>query len=521
MNCALAIDRLLPEWKSLLETIGLNYTITDIRDRSAESYPVWIITQLQLEADTKLKIRRFVQDGGCVWIGASAADAVWNFGYHRRRLHFLQPDHRFLNNQILHLNCVTRVSASANALPDQQNRFTIQIPTDHDPSVIVTPDSLLSGLSEYGYAHQYFYGEGGWYYPMETVSRVNKGALRRLVQQLLRYLFHRAGLPFIHLSYIPLSSNLLFCFRLDTDYSNEAALQEFNNMLETFQFKASWFIETGTGKRFLPFYRRFSGHELAYHCHRHRTYLSEKRNETDFRTGLEILRNSGIVPKGYAAPQGIWNPILAESIAQFGFEYSSEFSWAYDDLPHTPFTKRRFYPTLQVPVHPISAGRLIQARYSDPQITDYYLQQIRQAIQRFEPVCLYDHPAHQKVDCWKPVFRYLAETGACNMTFLEFARWWKRRNQIRVTADWNLSGLHINTEDPDPDIGFIVEFPDHSSYHLPSKSSVWKTETLAPYKLQYSEPADKILPDKIIHTARKDLRLYYNEWLSRYRRWKQ
>ena len=55
----------------------------------------------------------------------------------------------------------------------------------------------------------------------------------------------------------------------------------------------------------------------------------------------QLLRNSGFRMQGFAAPFGTWNDELGRAIVDCGFEYSSEFSYDYDNLPSLPQTSER------------------------------------------------------------------------------------------------------------------------------------------------------------------------------------
>ncbi|MEK7251361.1 MAG: hypothetical protein AAB209_13170, partial [Bacteroidota bacterium] len=144
------------------------------------------------------------------------------------------------------------------------------------------------------------------------------------------------------------------------------------------------------------------------------------------------LEQAGISSPGFAAPFGIWNSELAKAIEKTVFEYSSEFSFAYDSLPVYPSNGEQTFLTLQVPIHPICIGSLRRIGYTEGQMKEYFRRVIEEKLLRDEPLFFYHHPTHHCCDVVQFIFQYVAEKGIENTTMLEYARWWKKRLSTRL-----------------------------------------------------------------------------------------
>ena len=70
----------------------------------------------------------------------------------------------------------------------------------------------------------------------------------------------------------------------------------------------------------------------------------------------------------------LYNPVGGSIRVEFedmDFEYSSEFTLDYDDLPFFPYLKDGFSKVLQIPIHPISLGRLRRSHFSKNEMLKY------------------------------------------------------------------------------------------------------------------------------------------------------
>jgi hypothetical protein len=172
--------------------------------------------------------------------------------------------------------------------------------------------------------------------------------------------------------------------------------------------------------------------EIGVHCFHHRTSGDANRIAADIRSAVETLGAVGLSPVGYAAPYGRWSPALAEAVAAARFSYSSEFGFAYDDLPLE--CRAGTGRLLQVPVHPVCLGSLRRHSYSEDQSFAYFESVFRRAVTRRMPAFFYHHPNDGHPEVLRRLFALAREARLPMMTMQRFAGWWQDRSAWRITA---------------------------------------------------------------------------------------
>ncbi len=247
-------------------------------------------------------------------------------------------------------------------------------------------------------------------------------------------------------------------------------IQSLYNLLRNYRIPAAWFVETKSSQSWIKLYSGLKDQEIAYHCYRHKTFLSLKKNLEDMSTGLKVLESEGIKPKGYAAPYGKWNKTIGKVIDKFNFLYSSEFDFAYDTLPLYPYYNSSFSKALQIPIHPVSVGRLHWGGHSEENMIKYFLNIIDQKLFLDEPVILYTHPFEKRLNVFEKVFEHIRDINSQNdgnyfrsipfLTFSEYAVWWKKRLNINWSAEEKDGEVFISTDNGIDSIKWRVIYPD-------------------------------------------------------------
>ena len=177
------------------------------------------------------------------------------------------------------------------------------------------------------------------------------------------------------------------------------------------------------------------------------------------------MRSAGLRPRGFVAPYGDWNESLARALADSDIGYSSEFGFAYDDLPSFPIVGGRRSGVLQVPVHPICLGLFRAARTNPEAVVRHYRDYIELQVARQEPCLLYDHP--DAIERSPDVFQKVMATGvtaACaTPTMTELATWWRRRLAAKWLAHGSREHVTIEVESGNSDLAVSVERPEGSA----------------------------------------------------------
>ncbi len=145
--------------------------------------------------------------------------------------------------------------------------------------------------------------------------------------------------------------------------------------------------------------------EISLHCRRHRVFTNYKDNYENIKLGVEDLKKINTKPNGFAGPFGEWNDELNKSLEALDFNYSSEFSYTYDCFPFYPVTNNSFSKILQIPIHPLSFGRLRWGGHTDEAMLKYFINIIEQKLMLQEPIILYTHPSEERLNILNEIFK--------------------------------------------------------------------------------------------------------------------
>lgn len=429
MKLSVGIMATQPEWELLLRQIGIAFRFLEGgADPRAAELPVWIAGAAMADG-ARESLQRFLNQGGALLLEADTAHRL--LGIPTRtvpvRYFYGNNDSRFGNLPVSDLNRRCRVGTSAAHLQNQDGQGLIEWREVGKGLAIILPSGLIGALQDRRVRRKSFPSPFGERLPSERVAAVSAEGIRRVITRALQLLFHARGLPFMQLWPFPDGARCLFGFRIDTDFGSEAEVRALLQLCERYEIPATWFLETRSPGDWFRLYGEMPGQEIAYHCYRHRVLSDATAGREDFRQGLARLAGIGIRPQGYAAPYGEWHPELNRVLEENGFVYSSEFSLGCDNLPFYPLLGEQFSKVLQVPVHPISAGRLGWARHSEAGMAAYYLRVMEEKQQANEPVFFYHHPGQQRLAVFEKVFQEVRRHNPAVLSLGEFARWWQRR----------------------------------------------------------------------------------------------
>ncbi|MEJ2616426.1 MAG: polysaccharide deacetylase family protein [Ignavibacteriaceae bacterium] len=444
-------------------------------------FAVIIISSASLTKKEKKILYDYTAEGGSVICEAENARAVFKLNLKLSYIKFLysEADNLFNNYLVCDLYNHCKIPANSNHLDDQEKTKSVFILSIGIGNLAVFPEGFTSLIHKSRTIRKNFYSEFSDQFTSERVSAVSKGIIRIHLQKAIEYLFHKRGLPFVHWWFYPDGARNIFSFRVDTDMGTVEEINSLNKLLQDYNIPATWFVETKSSQDRIESFLNLKNQEISYHCYRHKAFLSYKMNEKDIKTGLKILESKGIKPKGYAAPYGKWNKTIARLIDDFNFSYSSEFDFAYDTLPLRPFYNSSFSKALQIPVHPVSVGRLHWGGHSEENMIKYFSSIIEQKLFLDEPIIFYTHPFEKRLNVFAKVFEkihsYNSENHISNnsltgkipiLNFSEFAEWWNRRLDVKWYAEEKNGEILISSDNRDESVKFMAVYPSGDRFIL-------------------------------------------------------
>jgi len=451
-------------------------------------------------------------------IVADFRDAPIEFKSHLKKIRYIAPDRSGVLDKVgvVDINTACFVPDSANFGVSDKGKGVIyynEIPGKG--KIFVLPFHLDILLKHRGIVPKRFWAPFPRF-PYEDVAVTDRGGVRRLLTACLKYLCEINELPFVKTSCNPGSFPSTLGFRVDTDFSSPSLIEKALKISEKVGMRWTWFVTTGDQHaRLKAIISILKGEDIQLHCHRHLVYADITQNKLNYARGKDILNQLGVAPTGVAAPYGEWNESLQQAYTELGFLYSSEFGYSYDDLPELPMVNGQRSTVLQIPVHPISLGRLSEVTRNKKQIFDYYSRIIDLQCARLEPCFFYDHPkwiVHYQ-DVLIDILQYGLERCRNWTTLTDYCHWWQRRDSINYEIQLKEEGFDLKATETPAEISLTIERNGQIAF-VPIK-----TQMISWDELKWSEIYQtKRFNIQELNTRKSDLIMLIKAKLRNYRR---
>ncbi|MEA3475743.1 MAG: polysaccharide deacetylase family protein [Candidatus Cloacimonadota bacterium] len=434
MNLRIGLTASKPGWQILLKQEGVSYEIISCFSDIKYSDLSALIANGFNSLKQRDNILGYVKSGGAVLVDSEMSSELLNVNMKKFRIKFLIPEKNSIYSAVglvdIYQNGFIPKDGDITSL---DNGLKIKIKEIGKGIVLILPFNVNKAILDISTSRRKFCFKRKEL-PSERVSKISKGEIRRIVRISLEYLHHIQGLPFVQLWYYPKGNKNIFSFRVDTDFCKQKDTKALYKICKKNEIPGSWFVETKTSMQWLADFKNMQNQEIGLHCYRHRVFKDYDNNRKNLEKGQKILEKYGIKPIGFVSPYGEWNYNLGKAIEDANFQYSSEFSLSYDDLPFFPYIENRFSKVLQIPIHPISIGRLRRAHCTDEEMWQYYKNVIVQKIKLCEPIIFYHHPSHKKFDIFDRIFKFINEHSIKKFDFAGLYNWWKKRNKVKFNA---------------------------------------------------------------------------------------
>jgi peptidoglycan/xylan/chitin deacetylase (PgdA/CDA1 family) len=505
LNLNIAVTKNLFYWESFLKQIGVCFS--EINWNEDISSNAIVIVNSELNNGQNKKILDFVNEGGSLLAEAGFVKSIFNIRTKQTYIKYLFSNEKIFSSYLplvdLFRSC--EVPDNANLLNDQNGNPVMSYFRQGKGNVVIIPGNYISAISDQTVKRKIF-PTSKKIFPSERVAKVSKGSIYHHIKTVIEKLFHSRNLPFVSLWNFPGSNKNLFLFRIDTDYGSPQQVDKLYNTLINNNIRGTWFIAAKPSEAWNDKYQTFEEQEIGLHCYRHRIFNSDKENFENFNKGLEILKNSGIYPKGIASPFGEWNESFNRIIKKLGFEYSSEFAFAYDSLP---FFSDSTNSILQIPTHPISFGRLSREGFTDNDMIDYFNNVIDVKLSLKEPISLYTHPAEERYDLLDKIFKRIISLNIPSVTFHQYAEWWEKRNKIKWHVSIINDQVRIATDNSDKSFWFYVSNPGGENFISPLMESYNEKHTVEVREFNYPKQINPASLRKFTFRMLKDDILFY------------
>ncbi|HVN47481.1 MAG TPA: polysaccharide deacetylase family protein [Bacteroidota bacterium] len=455
-------------WQLLLTQEGVSFGNIQSAP-SPDEYSVIVVSSNTSEHYTNF-LHAYVEEGGTVLCSAQEARKVFQHPIRIRPFHSALPAKEFSGIDVIDIFAPCWLSPKSNALELPSGQSTAFIGHFGRGSAIILPFDPAEIVLDERTAIKSFYSPEQRL-PFEHVSLVSKHSLRQLVSRCLELLHHRRGLPYVHLWYFPNGMRSVGTFRVDTDFGTPSEITRLYETAQQHQVPMTWFVDVKSQQPHLSLFKEMANQEIGIHGFEHKTFSDYRRNFENIRQAQTTMNTAGLFVKGFTAPFGSWNKTLARALSKAGIEYSSEFSYDYDNLPSVP-SRQNDNGTLQIPVHPICIGSLKRHGYSDEQMIHYFDFVIQRNLAMREPLFFYHHPrdGHHAVLEW--FFEKMSGEHIPLKTMSYYAQWWKQRAAAIPEIFYSSGNLSLKNFIADRSIQVHISMPDGMEAMLPLSEQI-------------------------------------------------
>ncbi len=442
-----------PGWKLLLDQEGVPYSL-NVSNITPDHWSVLILAG-NIPPETLTGTREFLYSGGALICSAIHYDQMFGSRSQTRFLKYIVPDDNSIFTGIgsidIHRKC--SIIPQANELLDEKNCRSVYIGEVGGGHVVVLPFDAGDMMLDHRVARKSFYGNIRRL-PFEIVSLVSKGRIRKLVSRSLEVLYHRRRLPYVHRWYFPRNELSLFVLRIDTDYASRQEIASLHSFLSHNQTEhhrkvvpATWFIDVQSQEQWLDDFQKMDEDEVGVHCFDHKFYKNYQESLDDIQRALHVFAKRSLRVKGFASAYGQWNPDTGKAIGSSGFEYSSEFSYDYDDFPSYPVVEGMKSSVLQIPVHPVSIGTLRRLGLTIDEIIKYFHHVIASKLNAREPIAVYHHPRDGHEGALQEMFTIAEQHHLQAVRMTDYANWWKERAGGECAVEAEGSSLQVTSNE--------------------------------------------------------------------------
>ncbi len=486
-------------WKLLLQQIGIPH-VAITNTLLPDEFSAAVVSDDINDRESEM-LRQYLTLGGAVLCSTKVYARIRQTTVQSMNVDYLYPtnDSPFRSVGVIDVYSPCQLAWNANDLKTNRGSLGAYIGTRSKDLIIALPFDPASSMFDRRSAIKSFYSPARRL-PFETVSLVSKGEIRELVSCCLEFLYHQRGLPYVHLWHFPHGARSLFCFRIDTDYGAGEQLEDLSSTIHRNGISATWFVDTKSQEKSIKFFKEMHKQEIGVHCYEHKTFPDYEQNIQNIRKAQALLHRSQLEARGFAAPFGIWNEELGRAIVECGFEYSSEFSYDYDNLPVLSRLERG-EGALQIPIHPICIGSLKRHGYNDARMIRYLETVIQRKLAARDPVIFYHHPrdGHHAVLEW--LFQEMRQNCIPVKTMHEYTRWWKMRTSSIPEFRYTKGNVHLRGFQRDQSLYVRITQPNGTEAIIPtSKQIVLETVRWG------SKPTQWVMPDDYLRERRVNYR---------------
>ncbi|MDO9578208.1 MAG: polysaccharide deacetylase family protein, partial [Candidatus Cloacimonadales bacterium] len=446
MRLKIGLATMQPAWKLILQQEGMDFEFVDLNDPvMIDDYSLLLINK-PLDLVKRGNLNAFLMSGGAAIICAPVFAEMYHHKLHSTHRKFCLPSSDSIFADLGLIDFYTRFNwIDSKKVKDLDANLKIQYQKMGNGFVLILPFNVNSLISNTQSRRKKFPFDRKEL-PSEIVAKVSKGKIREIVFRCLQFLHDQRKIPLVQKWRFPNDWRNFFMFRVDTDFCTAEQATALYELCKKHKIRGTWFVDTVSQETLQQVYAKMPDQEIALHCRRHLVFPDYKTNKENIENGLSDLKEAGITVSGFAAPFGDWNENLARVLSEKGFKYSTEFTLDYDDLPFFPIVNNKAASVLQIPIHPMSTGRMHRSHFSKEEKWNYYKVYMDNCLLTGNPIFLYHHPSHGNLDIFDKIFRYVNLKQINSLTYQEYADWWQKKIDLKIELNYDKNEISSEFE---------------------------------------------------------------------------
>ena len=458
-------------WHLILGQEGIPYETVN-GELTPENYSAVVASDDADDRECEM-LRQYLQLGGSVLCSSTVYARIRQSTYQQTLIRYLLPDadSAFADVGLIDVRARCRLAWNANELKTDAGVYSAHMGRHEAGNIVALPFDPSTVAFDFRSSFKSFYSPEDRL-PFERVSFYNKSNIRRLVARSLESLHHARGLPFVHWWYFPKNAPSVGILRVDTDEGTPDEIRQLHALAKELKVPMTWFVDVENQEPSLETFKWMDSQEVGLHCYEHKVHEGYASAERDMKLGLTRLKEVNIQAAGYAAPYGRWDADVGRAVQNLGFEYSSEFSYDYDNLPSFPLLHGEASKAVQIPVHPICIGSLKRQGYFSEQMKSYFRYVVEEKLAAGEPLAFYHHPKDGNPEVLRSVVDAVRDRHVEFLTMKAFGGWWKKRSETSADVEYSNRTLALGNLKTAADAWVEITLADGNETIVPPRSII-------------------------------------------------
>ena len=200
MKLIVGITKLLPEWKIIIQQIGISYEVVSLeKSIPSDQFSVIVVTKKETDSEKDVLLH-YISAGGSILTEADVAEWLFNIDTVSAFISTIETDDDPIYNGIFpgFIQAKLFLPKKGNVLENASKRKLVQIHMSDKGTAIILPGGFCKNTLDIQVRRRNFPTRAPLL-PSERVARTSKHTIREIIQRSLEHLHFVRQLPFLAL----------------------------------------------------------------------------------------------------------------------------------------------------------------------------------------------------------------------------------------------------------------------------------------------------------------------------------